>query len=149
MKTTFFFNKGLSIRTFVFSLLAVCATVFSGCSPSAKIEYAVTEASKQCPIAVDETMTVTNIKTEDNNVVYICNVDENAAGFSVEDFAQPTVSQTMKNAMVEYLRGAKTTDKDTESLIRLCKDADYNIVYRFVGLDSNYSMDITIFPYEM
>lgn len=133
-------------KYFLFCALII-ALVLTSCSPEFKLEFQVGVASADCPVDIGDGVTITNIDTEGNNVVYTCVVDESDGETSVADFDDPFVRSVMKEASLEYIK--TDSDPDTRELIRLIKDANYNIVYRYVGSHTNAKVNIIIYPHEL
>lgn len=123
----------------------VSAIVMSSCSSGSKLEFQVAAANKQCPMSQGPGLTISKICTEANNVVYVCDVDEYQANLSVEEMNTPEAMSVMKPAMIQSL----TADPETQELIELVKDANYNIVYRLIGSPSNNQVEIVIYPHEL
>lgn len=123
------------------------ALVLASCSSGSKVEIAVGAASADCPMDLGEGLTITDIDTEGNNVVYNCVVDESDGETSVADFDDPIVRSAMKEAMMEFL--LDDSDPDMKEFIDLVKDANYNIVYRFVGSHSNAKVDVVVYAHEL
>ena len=129
-------------------MLSVIASValLTACG-SQSIESAVAEASRECPMYIDEYTTVTNIQLEGHDIVYVCSVNEYLLGMEVTIFQNPEVISAMKQEVLKALR--TNPDPNVKELIRLCKKDNYNIVYRYVG-DNTYALvDVCISPSEM
>ncbi|MBR3408228.1 MAG: hypothetical protein IKG86_05250 [Paludibacteraceae bacterium] len=86
-------------------------------------------------------MTIASLTIEDNNIVYLFEIDE-TQGMSVQIFNMPEVKDAMKKTLVEqYLN---EDNKDTAPLTKLCKEADYNLVFRFAGKPSGDEAEIVV-----
>ena len=112
-------------------------------STRSQIEISVAVASSQCPMKVDDCTTVTEVKLEGNNVVYKCLINETNLGSSVSNFKNADVKKIMKAAMVESLR------QEASDLVKMCKDGNFNIVYRYIGSKSGSKVDIKIKASEL
>lgn len=112
-------------------------------STRSQIEISVAVASSQCPMKVDDCTTVTEVLLEGNNVVYKCLINETNLGSSVSNFKNADVKKIMKAAMVESLR------QEASDLVKMCKDGNFNIVYRYIGSKSGSKVDIKIKASEL
>lgn len=90
-------------------------------------------------------MTLTKMCIEDNNVVCVCEVDEDVAGFNVSIFDDPALMNQVKPGVVQAI----SSGSDGQKLVELVKDANYNIVYRLIGSPSNNQVEIVIYPHEL
>lgn len=132
---------------FIFAMLS--ALVLSSCSESAKakLEKQVAEEAEGCPLYFDEGVLCTHLFTQGNNVVFVIEVDEYTAEFSVGDLDDPSVRRELKEEMIDDLR--YDSDPDIKEIVKLLKDANYNLVYRCVGKYYNEQRDITIYSNEL
>ena len=125
------------------------AVMNTACTSNSQLDLAIRIAAADCPMVIDEMTTVTDIFREEGNVVYACSVDEGIAEVSVSELDMPLIRDVMKNAMLETLKEMNENDDDFKEFVKLCKDAGCNIVYRYIGSESGYSMDIPIYPSEL
>lgn len=129
------------------SILVVLLFTLTACNLSTtKLQIAVKAANVECPIDAGNGAIVTEIYTEDNNVVYKTSVDENEL-VSVADFDNEIVISLMKAAMIESIQNQNS--KEEKEFIELIKGANYNLVFRYIGNSSNYQVDIVISPDEI
>ena len=70
--------------------------VLASCTSAGKLELAVKAVSAECPIVLDETITIVDVAIEENNVVYKCVIDEQAFEVNVSDLDDPDVKKAMK-----------------------------------------------------
>lgn len=133
------------MKKFCYVLLLLCAMAVTACTPKARLEIEVAAANGSCPMDLGEGFTITKIETEGNNIVYECVCDED--DYVISDFEDPEVKSVMKS--VDLMLFQNNQDERTRELIRLCKDANYNIVYRYVGRITASTCDIKIFSDEL
>ena len=131
----------------VFLMSAIAAVALLTACGSQSMESAVAEASRECPMYVDEYTTVTNIQLEGHDIVYVCSVNENYLGMDVTVFQNPEVISAIKNEVLKTLR--ISSDPNVKELVRLCKKDNYNIVYRYVGSTTYAIVEVRISPSEM
>lgn len=134
-------------KAFLFCALLSATLVLTSCGPEVKLEYQVGVASADCPMYVDDGLTITDIDTEGNNVVYTCVVDESDGETSVADFDDSFVRSMMKESIMDYI--INNQDPDVKELTKLVKAANYNVVYRYVGSHTNAKVDIVIYSHEL
>lgn len=133
---------------FMFIICALLsALVLNSCAPEYKLEFAIGAASAECPIDLGDGITITNIDSEDNNVVYTCIVDESDSETLVSDMDNHRIRSVMKESILSTL--VNSSDPDMNEFINLVKEAKYNIVYRYIGSLSNTKVDIVIYPHEL
>ena len=133
------------IHVFMLSVIASVA-LLTACG-SQSMESAVAEASRECPMYIDEYTTVTNIQLEGHDIVYVCSVNEYLLGMEVTIFQNPEVISAMKQEVLKALR--TNPDPNVIELIRLCKKDNYNIVYRYVGSSSYAIVEVRVLPDEL
>lgn len=133
---------------FMFIICALLsALVLNSCAPEYKLEFAIGTASAECPVDLGDGITITEIDSEDNNVVYTCIVDESDSETLVSDMDNHRIRSVMKESILSTL--VNSSDPDMNEFINLVKEAKYNIVYRYIGSLSNAKVDIVIYPHEL
>lgn len=115
-------------------MMAVIAVIASSCSNS-KLEATCEAANKLCPQEIAQGMELNSIVVENGNVVYTVNVNENIYGKEFIDLLSAQKDQT-KQALINEL-------KDNE-MVKLCKDENVGVVYHYVGVPSEKTLDIEI-----
>jgi len=124
------------------SIVSVAAMMTSCLTPEQKIQKTIDKVNKQCPMDAGNGMSLASLTVDDNNIVYQFEIDE-TQGMSVEVFNMPEV----KDALVkQYLN---EDNKDTAPLTNLCKEANYNLVFRFTGKPSGEKAEIVVNADEM
>lgn len=127
-------------KSVLFFVLFSIVVLMSGCRPEAKLGFMVGVASSQCPMEVDDGLECTDITIEGNSVVFVCEMDEDDV--LVSELNNPFVKESMRSVWLEeYSSG---DDEDLQELIALCREAKYDLVYRFQGKSSGSVVDITI-----
>lgn len=119
--------------------------MITSCTSVGKLEVAVAAASAECPIVLDEATKVVDIKTEDKNVVYECVIDEDIAGSDISVLDNVEIKKLLKK---EY-KSLFTQDSEAIEFSKMIKDANYNLIIRFIGSNSGHKFDITIYSYEL
>ena len=119
--------------------------MITSCTPKSKLEMDVAASSTECPIVVDEVTKIVDIKTEGKNVVYECVIDEDLTGTDISLLDDVEIKKELKK---EYKSFFRQNPKLVE-FVKLVKEANYNIIYRYVGSNSGYKFDITIYSYEL
>lgn len=123
-------------------LMAIFAITITSCSSNQdELKKACEEASKQCPVQADYGMSIVSIDYADNNVVYNVEVDENIYGpDAIQQFtgAKDQMREAMKQAILSG------SDKEIGAMVDLCRKANANIVFKYVGKPSGKSFEIEI-----
>ncbi len=129
-------------KSLLFTLLmTVFVIALSSCSKQSELQKTCEEANKECPIQADYGMTITSINYDGKNVVYTVDVDE--AVYGEDAIAQfNMVKDQMAAAMNESVK--QGGDDDIAKMMKLCKEADANLVFNYVGKPSGQSMSIEI-----
>ena len=133
------------IHVFMLSVIASVA-LLTACG-SQSMESAVAEASRECPMYIDEYTTVTNIQLEGHDIVYVCSVNEYLLGMEVTIFQNPEVISAMKHEIVKSIK--YNSDSNVKDMVRMCKKDNYNIVFRYVGSSSHGIAEVRVSPDEL
>ena len=121
--------------------------MFSACTSEGRLNVLVGATSAECPMDLGDGLTITNIDTEGNNVVYTCVVDEMKSEISVADWDNSFVRSMMKEYIINDF--ISNPDPDMKELIQLVKEANYNFVFRYIGSHTNNKIEIVVYPYEL
>lgn len=135
-------------KSLLFTLLmAVFAITISSCSSSeSKLQTACEAANKMCPMNADHGMDISSIEFTDGNVVYTVTVDE--AIYGDDAIAQfDAVKDQMKAAMKQAL--VSGADKSMAEMAKLCKEANANVIFNYVGSKSGNTCTIEIASDEL
>lgn len=133
------------MKKFFYLFALIASLMITSCTSVGKLEMAVAAASAECPMELDEVTNVVDIKTEDNNVVYECVVDEDKTGFDVSLFDDVEAKKLLKKEQKSFLQH----NLETIEFVKLVKEANYNLIYRYTGSNTGYKFDITIYSYEL
>lgn len=129
-------KKILSIlRASVVVVAAMVAIVsFNSCREmaSSAIEDAVTEANRDCPFDMGNGLICDRIYTSGNSVVYSYLVDDQSVILGIE-----ILGDSAKDYIAEELKSIMQYDESLKTLIDLCVEAEYDIVYKY----SDYNGD--------
>lgn len=133
------------INVFLLCVVASLALLAS-CSKSnneQKIRETISEVAKDCPIVLNEFLTMTNVVIEGKNIVYVYNVNE----YYIDDYVSEWDRREMKQAALEYIK--YNSDPSTEEVVRMCKECNYNLAFRYIGSYSDYVLDIVVNASEL
>ena len=122
-------NKVKSIiRISIASVIAIVAISFTSCQTvaSSAIELSVEQANKECPMYIDEDITCDRIYSKGNNVIY-----EYTTTYDIIEGLQIAGHDYCKMAHYDELAASKLYDSDIETMIDLCIEAQYNMVYKY------------------
>lgn len=124
------------------SIVSVAAMMTSCLTPEQKMQKAIEAANKECPMDLGGGLTMASVTGEDNNLISTFEVNEETMGISVKLWNMPEVKDAMKKSMVELYKNG--SNKDVAELSKMCKEANYNLVFRFEGKPSGEVVEITV-----
>ena len=111
-------------------------------TPEQKMQKSIEAANKECPMDLGGGLTMASVTSEDNNLISTFEVNEETMGISVKLWNMPEVKDAMKKSMVELYKNG--SNKDVAELSKMCKEANYNLVFRFEGKPSGEVVEITV-----
>ncbi len=111
-------------------------------TPEQKMQKSIEAANKECPMDLGGGLTMASVTGEDNNLISTFEVNEETMGISVKLWNMPEVKDAMKKSMVELYKNG--SNKDVAELSKMCKEANYNLVFRFEGKPSGEVVEITV-----
>lgn len=134
-------------KTALFTLFAalIACVALTSCSAKSKLENACKEANKEMPLTIMEGLKMTDLVYEDNDMIYTVEVQEAIIGEEFIDLVNESKSE-MKAVMLESI---KSGGEDERELVKLCKESDTSIKFKFVGIPSKATAVITISPNEL
>lgn len=135
------------MKKIFFAIAAFGLLLFSSCSSSAQLKFAVAEFSTACPTEIVDGLTCTDVFTENQSVVFFLSVDEIAADMNVEDLNNPLINVAMKAVTKEEM--FEEPDENTADFLRLCKESNYDIVFRYEGSVSGQTADVVLSADEL
>ncbi len=124
------------------SIVSVAAMMTSCLTPEQKMQKSIEAANKECPMDLGGGLTMASVTGEDNNLISTFEVNEETMGISVKLWNMPEVKDAMKKSMVELYKNG--SNKDVAELSKMCKEANYNLVFRFEGKPSGEVVEITV-----
>lgn len=124
------------------SIVSVAAMMTSCLTPEQKMQKSIEAANKECPMDLGGGLTMASVTGEDNNLISTFEVNEETMGISVQLWNMPEVKDAMKKSMVELYKNG--SNKDVAELSKMCKEANYNLVFRFEGKPSGEVVEITV-----
>lgn len=125
-------------------VILVCMLLMSvsSCSKS-KLAIAAAAANADCPEQIEEGLTMTEVKLDEGNLVYVVELDETVG----------TIEQLRLGAALlrPVIVGQFTADNDPDivEMVNLVKEAKADIVYRFIGSQSEKQFDLAISHTEL
>ena len=124
------------------SIITVAAMMTSCLTPEQKMQKSIEAANKECPMDLGGGLTMASVTGEDNNLISTFEVNEETMGISVKLWNMPEVKDAMKKSMVELYKNG--SNKDVAELSKMCKEANYNLVFRFEGKPSGEVVEIPV-----
>ena len=113
------------------------------CNTGVKLKKVVEEFNKSCPMEVDEYTTLERMTDEGNYLVCNYTVHEEDITIAVLRSFQ----STLKDNLICDLK--TTGDKDVEDLLKVCKEYNRGLIYRYKGNISGEILDIVIEQSEL
>lgn len=107
-------------------------------SDMAKLESQLKMANLQFPMKAGEEITIEKVELSDESVIYICRVDEDLCDINLIE----ENSEDVKQGIIETL--SNKADRPTQLFIKSCLNCNRNIVYRYIGNQSETQYDVVI-----
>ena len=137
------------MKKILYVFVIAFSVILASCTPAGKLEVAIAAASAECPKVIDEYTTCIDIVSEGKEVVYKYLLDESKAGFELPNIDNKESRKIQKILILDELKSNARNDENAAELVKLCKEANYNIVYRFIGSLTDHKYNITIYAYEL
>lgn len=100
-------------------------------NPEAKLKSQITVSKLQTPQRIDGETTLASIDAKDGYVVYT---------FEMNEKRVPEIIDNLNENMAELRKSTEesihSNAKDIKAIVQACKDANYGILYRYVGVPS-------------
>lgn len=100
-------------------------------NPEAKLKSQITVSKLQTPQRIDGETTLSSIDAKDGYVVYT---------FEMNEKRVPEIIDNLNENMAELRKSTEesihSNAKDIKAIVQACKDANYGILYRYVGVPS-------------
>ena len=125
-------------KLLIFSLLAAC--LLAACTNS-QLKQAVKAAQDECPIDFGDNSQIEKVEIKDQTVVYTISTPEDY-GFTVDQFDNPFVITLLKASYIETM--PMMDNEALQQLIRQCHADSVTSIFRHVGKDSGYQIDVKI-----
>lgn len=107
--------------------------------PLTKLKTQVDVSRVQCPMKVDSSTSLTDIEAKDGYVVYTYELKETGDEEGIVD----TLAENADEVRASLLEAVQDkSDKETEKVVQLCKDAGYGILYKYVGAKSGKTFEV-------
>ena len=125
----------------IIALAALSLTVFNACNPAETIiKASIAAVNTQCPVQVDDGVTITSMEYEDSYLIYNIYFDDPAC-FTEE------MADELKESIVTSLREQAEADANTAKLFESLKKIDAGMIFH---LSSSLStIDIILSPSEV
>lgn len=128
----------MKTRIFLKTTVALlCTMLMVACTPEKRLETAVKSLNKECPMYLEDGLTITEIEYTGNYVTYYYEGDD-----EMYNFSQDLVTTALKDEMIGTLRLQALTNSDVEEFIQTLRDAQVGIIYHY--FTSSSSMDVVI-----
>lgn len=125
---------------FMFVCMIALAMGMSSCESKERkeLQEEVSAANAECPMYVDEATTATSIALEGDEVVYTYLVDEDYLDL---DDLRSNISQIKRN-----IKDLLKSDADSRKMMKLCKAAGCELVFRYKGDTTDEVVSVSIDP---
>ena len=107
-------------------------------SPRDLLEIMVTSTNAQCPVQIEDGMIMSSASLEGNNFVYNYSVDENLVSIEAIKQNKSAVKANIKQIL-------SSNDMTMKQMVKICKEANTGIVYRYIG---DVSGDVCIIKFS-
>lgn len=104
------------------------------------LECNVALENAQCPLNIDEGMTMTKAYDDGSNIIYECRTDEQIYDIDILKYNKSDIKRNIKSAFNEPM---------SSRYINLCSSLGKGIIYRYYGDTSGKSVDIIFTPEEL
>lgn len=104
---------------------------------STSIENVIKYANEDLPETIDEGMILTKIVLEGDYVVYIVSIDEDVYDINEINKKKNEIKKEIKSTLI-------TDDSDIASFLKICKNYNKGIAYRYIGSDTHKTVTVYI-----
>lgn len=107
--------------------------------PETKLKTQIQVSRVQCPMKVDSSTTLTDITADNGYVVYTYELKEEGEDEDIIESLNENKDEirgTLRESMNDK------SDKNVAATIKACKDANYGIVYKYVGKASGKTCEV-------
>lgn len=109
-----------------------------GASHLEKLKAQVDVANLQCPMVLEEDMTIQSITLEDQGVIYHCHFDEEV--YDISSFEEN--AESIKEELLASL--SDQSNMAIQVFLACCVNADRGIIYRYTGNKSGAYYDVVL-----
>ena len=120
------------------ALLIALLITMTSCHEQA-LQLSVKIADMQCPMEIDEGMTMQHIDMKNGRVTYHALCDED----SYDMDSLKSLEAELKVLLLEAL----CEDEDSKEMVKLCKKSSTDIIFEYTGMDSKKVVEVLI-PHE-
>lgn len=138
------YNVILKIEITESEVKDVAAGKIEKVTPQEMLQMSALTANVQCPMQIDRFTVMTSVDVEDGNLVYVYEVDERYVSINALRAAKTQLRAVIKNQLL-----SRSVDPSMSKLLQICKNAEANIVYKYVGEQTGDKMKIVLDPSEL
>ena len=107
---------------------ALSLVTVSSCNFSEKfLQLSIDQVKGQCPMAVDDGITMTDVNLVNGYVTYVYQCDENVYDYDILTNQKPAV----KEAVIAQLKGQAETDKNVKAFLAALKQSETGLIYQY------------------
>ena len=107
-------------------------------SPRDMLEIMITSTNAQCPMQIENGIIMSSVSLEGHNFVYNYSVDENLVSIEALKQNKSAVKANIKQIL-------SSDDMMVKQMVKICKEANTGIVYRYIG---DVSGDVCIIKFS-
>ena len=135
------------MKKLFYSFFAVIAAiVLVGCNGSTKVDVMAKLANAQCPVVVDETITLVKVGYDNGEFVYYYHIDDellSVLSIMERDFCEEQLKEETKNGL------NPGNDAEVAELFDVLIDADASLVYSYCDYNDVEHYRVVFTPEEM
>lgn len=135
-------NESLKIKISKKEVKDIAAGNIDSITPREMVDIMIASTNAQCPMQIDEVTVLSSVTLENNSFVYNCSWDENSVSIEEIDANKDVLKTNIKQLLL-------SEDPMTQELIKICKDANVCILYRYIGDTSGDVCLVKFSPEEL
>jgi hypothetical protein len=122
------------------AVIACTAMCLFSCTSKDQLKIAVEVEAAQCPMDYGDGLTMKDAVLENGNVVYVYEMDEDY--YDIEGCKDPLTIREMKETIMDEI--LHSNDNDLKEFIKIVKDSEADIIYRYIGDTTGKKIDFVI-----
>lgn len=111
-------------------------------TPRDMLEIMVASTNAQCPLQIDEMTVLSSVAIEGSNFVYNYSIDENSVSIEALEANKAALKANVKQML-------SSLDPMVKEIVKVCKEANVNILYRYIGDTSGSVCVVKFTPLEL